>query len=419
MYPFSKLIVSLWFCSVVAAVADDAPLTLEQLIEESLKNNPELRVLSADIAAARGEVTTARTWQNPEFSVSPGARKTSGESALFHSDVGFTQTVEFPGKRALRLAAAKKNVEARRLALDGFRYQLAVQVRRAYYTLLASHEIVAIKELRLTLAKAFLEAAKKKVEGGFAPEFEATKAEVEVVVAQKAVREAQAQHSTASTALNALLGRKPTEPLAVTGALSTGVPLPDLSVLLGQALTRNPSYRIQSTEVERTGLSLQSVRKSRLPDFTVGPNVEYVKGEQTYGFGISLPLPLWDRKQGEIVTATAEQEKAFAELEKLRQEILRDVATAHQNLASAKESLALFTTEFRQKLKTALDAATQSYAEGRTTLLIYLETQRTYFDTQADYFETLQKFYDAQAELEAALGVPLTELQKPTPEKTK
>src|SRR5579883_707138 len=392
-------------------------LTLEAAIRLALENNPDIRVLSADIASARGEVTTARTWQNPEVSVAPGFKTIRDPSTTeFHGDFGLEQTFEWPGKRALRRAVAEKNVAVRQLALAGFRSQLAIQVRRAYFTLLATRGVVELREQKLTLAKSFVDAAKKKVEGGFAPEFEATKAEVEVVGAQRVLREAQARHDAARVTLNALMGRRPTEPLAVTGALGDGVALPNQSMLLEQALAQNPSVRVQEAEAERTGLSLQSIRKSRLPDFKVGPNLEYTRDEQIVGFGLSLPLPFWDKKKGEIATATAEQEKALAELEKLRREILRDVTTASQNLTAAKDSLTFYTPALRDKLKAALDAAAQSYAEGRMPLLLYLESQRTYFDTQADYFETLQKLFEAQAELESAAGASLEQLSQPRTE---
>lgn len=389
-------------------------LTLDAAIRVALTDNPDIRVLAADIASARGEVTTAKTWQNPEVSVAPGFKKVRDPSTTeFHGDFGLDQTFEWPGKRALRRAVAEKNVVVRQLALAGFRSQLAIQVRRAYFTLLATRGVVALREQRLTLAKSFVDAAKKKVEGGFASEFEATKAEVEVVAAQKSLREAQAQQDSARVALNALMGRKPTEPLTVAGTLGDGGALPSQSTLLEQALARNPGVKVQEAEAERTGLSLQSIRKSRLPDFKVGPSVEYTRDEQIVGFGLSLPLPLWDKKRGEIATATAEQEKALAELDKLRREILRDVTTASQNLTAAKESLAFYTPTLRAKLKTALDAAAQGYSEGRTPLLLFLESQRTYFDTQADYFETLQKAFEAQAELESAIGVSLDQLSQP------
>lgn len=388
-------------------------LTLETAIRLALADNPDIRVLAADIAAARGEVTTSKTWQNPELSVEPGFKTFRDTSdTQFHGNFGLDQTFEWPGKRALRRAVAEKNVAVRELALDGFRSQLAIQVRRAYFTLLATREVVALREQRLSLVRSFVDAAKKRVEGGYAPEFEATKAEVEVVTAQKSLREAQAQQDAARVALNALMGRQPTEPVEVAGSLGDHLVLPSQSMLLERALVQNPAVKVQEAEAERTGLSLQSVRKSRLPDFKAGPNLEYTRDEQIFGFGITLPLPLWNNKRGEIVSATAEQEKAVAELDKLRREILRDVTTASQNFTSAEESLAFYTPELREKLKASLDAAAQSYSEGRTSLLLYLESQRTYFDTQADYFDTLQKTFEAQAELESAIGIPLGQLSK-------
>ena len=393
------------------AVPGSHVLTLNAAIRLALENNPDIRVLSADIASARGEVTTAKTWENPEISISPGFKTIRDPSdTQFHGDFGLEQTFEWPGKRALRRALAEKNVAVRQLALAGFRSQLAIQVRHAYFTVLATREVVGLREQRLTLAHSFVDAARKKVEGGFAPEFEATKAEVEVVTAQKSLREAQAKHDAARVTLNTLMGRKPTEPLIVAGALSDGVALPNQFTLLEQALAQNPSIKIQEAEAERTGLNLQSIRKSRLPDFKVGPNLEYTRDEQIVGFGLSLPLPFWDKKKGEIATATAEQQKALAELDKLRREILRDVTTASQNFSAAKDELAFYTPALRDRLKTALDAAAQNYAEGRMPVLLYLESQRSYFDTEADYFETLQKLCEAQAELESAAGASLEQL---------
>lgn len=386
-------------------------LTLDTAVRLALEDNPDIRVLAADIASARGEVTTAKTWQNPEVSLAPGFKTIRDPSTTeFHGDFGLEQTFEWPGKRALRRVVAEKNVAVRQLALAGLRSQLVIQVRRAYFTLLATREVVALREQRLALARSFVDAAKKKFEGGFAPEFEATKAEVEVVGAQKSLCEVQSQQAAARVTLNALMGRKPTEPLTVANALDGTIKLPDQSALLEQALARNPAVKVQEAEAERTGLSLQAIRKSRLPDFKVGPSVEYTRDEQIVGFGLSLPLPFWDKKKGEIATATAEQEKALAELDRLRREILRDATTASQKLAAAQESLAFYTPALRAKLKATLDAAAQGYSEGRTPLLLYLELQRTYFDTQTDYFAMLQKLFEAQAELESAIGFPLDQL---------
>lgn len=388
--------------------------TLEVLISEAWTNNPEVRLFESAVAGARGELITAKTWENPQVSVTPGVFRDAGGN-WGHAGFGFSQTILFPGKRALQRAVAEKTVESRQLALSAFRTQLAIQVHRSFYSLLAARQLVALRERHLELAKSFLESARKKVEGGFAPDFEQTKAEVDVAAGLKSLREAQAEEAVARTALNSLVGRKLDARVTIVGEFSESPSVPDEPALLNHALAQNPSLKIQTAEVERTGLSLALTRKSRLPDFTIGPTVEYQKPEQVYGLGISLPLPLWDKKKGAITTATAEQQRALAELDTLRRDIVREVSSAAHLLAAARESLAIYTPAFRGKLKSALDNASQSYAEGRTSLLVYLETERTYYDTEAAYYETLQRLYDAQAALEAGLGMPLNELEKTKP----
>ncbi|MFO1511955.1 MAG: TolC family protein [Verrucomicrobiota bacterium] len=319
--------------------------TLEVLISEAWTNNPEVRLFESAVAGARGELITAKTWENPQVSVTPGVFRDAGGN-WGHAGFGFSQTILFPGKRALQRAVAEKTVESRQLALSAFRTQLAIQVHRSFYSLLAARQLVALRERHLELAKSFLESARKKVEGGFAPDFEQTKAEVDVAAGLKSLREAQAEEAVARTALNSLVGRKLDARVTIVGEFSESPSVPDEPTLLNHALAQNPSLKIQTAEVERTGLSLALTRKSRLPDFTIGPTVEYQKPEQVYGFGISLPLPLWDKKKGAITTATAEQQRALAELDTLRRDIVREVSSAAHLLAAARESLAIYTPAF-------------------------------------------------------------------------
>jgi len=158
--------------------------TLEQLTSEAWANNPEVRLFEAAVMGAGGELITSKTWNNPDVSFAPGAvhSKESGSPSRtgFHADFGASQTFLFPGRRALQKAVAEKAIESRQLALSAFRTQLAIQVHRLFYRLLAARQFVALRQRHLGLAQSFLEAAKKKVEGGFAPDFEQTKAEVDV-----------------------------------------------------------------------------------------------------------------------------------------------------------------------------------------------------------------------------------------------
>jgi outer membrane protein, heavy metal efflux system len=144
-------------CFAVAVIAcattcgAEAPLlTLSAAIAEAQEHNPEIRALSAAITSAHGELTTAGTWSNPDLATETGVRNIrsgSGSSVSeFHGLYQLSQTIEFPGKRRLRRAVAEKNVEVQELARTGFRNQLTIQVRHAYYTLLVSEEIRILKE---------------------------------------------------------------------------------------------------------------------------------------------------------------------------------------------------------------------------------------------------------------------------------
>ena len=384
--------------------------TLEQLTAEALRNNPELRAFEQSVAAAKGGVRSARTLQNPELTVDPGVRRIQegGKNAdVFHGEFALSQLFKFPGKRALEIAIAQRNVDLAKIALEGFRFQLAAKVRRAFYDELAAARIAETRQQQIESAKTFVESAKKRAEAGYASDFETIKSQADLISANKALRQAQVQITTARVTLNILTGRSASSPLEIAGALDNVQPRGSGGDFVALAMARNPSIRTQTRQAELAGLNLRSTRFARRPDIAIGPSVEYLDREQTYGISVTLALPLWDQKRGAIETATAEQKRVLAELEKTRAEIAGEVTKAAANLQAAKDQLALYTPAFLDQLKAVMARAEESYAQNATTLLIYLDAKRTYFDTLADYYDSLSKVAESRADLESAVGVPL------------
>jgi len=207
--------------------------------------------------------------------------------------------------------------------------------------------------------------------------------------------------------LNTLMGRSPMTRLTFSGSFDKVRPRESLTDYLGLAMARNPAIRTQTRQVELAGLNLRATRLSRHPDVAVGPSIEYLDNEQTYGLGAAFALPLWDQKKGAIETATAEQKKAVAELEKTRAEVAAEVTRAGATLQTANEQLRLYSPAFLDQLKTLMAQAEQGYTQSATTLLIYLDAKRTYFDTLTDYYESLARVAETRSDLESAVGVPL------------
>lgn len=383
---------------------------LEGLTADALRNNPELQVLEQSVAAAKGGVVTARTFQNPELSLAPGMRRTRRESGSlkeFHGELALSQLFKFPGKRALEVALAQRDVQVRELALEAFRFQIAAKVRRAFYEMLGAQRTITVRQEQVESAKVFAESARKRAESGFAGDFETIKSQADLISAKRALAEGEGRVAAARVTLNTLAARSPSAPLHLTGTLANIAPRGGASDFIALAMARNPALRAQQLAAEKADLSLRATRFGRRPDFAVGPSIEYLKDEQTYGLSATVALPLWDRKKGEIQTATAEQQKALAELEKLRAEVRGEVTKSSEALRIAMSQLALYSPAFLEKLKAFVQQAEQGYAQNATTLIICLDAKRTYFGALTDYYEALSKVAENRADLESAVGVPL------------
>lgn len=388
--------------------------SLSSLIEEALEHNPEILVFNASLSKAKGDVVTARTWENPELSVGPGVKRLPDSSEgpgdqFFKGNLEVTQKILFPGKRSLEIAIAKHDLKSASIALEAIRSQLSFKVQKAFYELLGNRAVVDLRENQVEASKNFLASAKKRAASGFGSDFDAIKGEAEYIASQTLLREAQAKATSSKIELNTLLGRDAIQELSLTDKIEeykVPIPFPDL---LGVALNENPSLKVQLLEAQKAGLKVDAARLSRAPDFNVGPFVEYGRDEQVYGFGVSVPLPLWDQKTGAIESSNAEKVKAFGEVEKLKLEITQAVQTTLENFNASKDELSFYSGDFLKRLKSSMNQAQKSYESGGTTFLIFLDAKRTYFDAYASYYEALSKVSSSYSELQSAVGIPLSQ----------
>lgn len=415
MYKKISLLIIMMSVSAFCASAAVQPASLGDLITEALANNPELRVLEAAVESARGGVITATLWQNPEVSLAPGIKSVNGDDGdetTFHLEAEFVQPLRFPGKRAVDKAIAAGTVELQEIALDVLRWQLLQNVRKVFSQLLATTKIIELRREQVESSSLFAEAAQRRAQSGYASDFESARSEAELIAAKKALREAEAVSIGLRVTLNTLLGRNATDDLNITGSLDEDLAPVAISDAVTAAASRNPTLRLVAHQAGLADLSLRAARLERRPDFAVGPSLEYTEEEQVLGLGLSLPLPLWDRKRGVIATATAEQQKALADLTKTRAEISGAAAQAASRYEAARESAALYTPDFLNRLKFAVTQAEHGLANNATTLLIYLDAKKAYFDTLSEYYETLLTIAESRADLESAAGCSLNDLSK-------
>ena len=394
--------------TICAAMADQS-LTLEQAVKRAQQNNPGFRVLESEIEAAEGSKGSAAARPNPNLTVGPGIKHASGagSESSFHGELALEQTFEFPRKRSLRVLLADGDIQLRKLAQEGFAQELRIEVRRAFFRALAAGQVAALRIEQVQSAQTFLQAARKRVEGGYASDFESMKAQADLIAARKALGEAASEVSQSKLRLSALMGSLSDTAFSLEGKLDASTFTSRAVDPVGMALAQNPAVKTRTLLVEISQRNIRAADLVLKPDLSVAPSLEYTRDEQIYGLSLSLPIPVWNRGKGEVRKANGEYRAAQAELEKVKQEVTLSVKEAQEKVRLSEAQLALYTPEFLDGLKSIMQRAEKVYGQSSTTLLIYLESKRSYFESLSDYYEALSAWTESHIDLEAAVGFPM------------
>ncbi len=166
-------------------------------------------------------------------------------------------------------------------------------------------------------------------------------------------------------------------------------------------------------------------KANRWPDPTIGTSLLHTGNEiggpswfqpfypkdrvsNAMGLGVSIPIPLFNRNQGEVAHAKSEQLRADFFAQAARNQVLQDVETAYASFESSRERVRLYEQTYLSRAKESLDIEEFSFRKGAASILDFLDAERTYRAMQLAYREQLAAYVTNVAQLEAAVGSPLT-----------
>lgn len=397
-----------------AAAADETgppPLTIGRCLEISLQNNPLWLSAEQDYQASLARVRQAREIPQPslEFDSDLQPRlfdfRGSGESYL-----GLSQTLELPGRRALRGRIA--SLESREVLADRdlLRLEIVFQVKEAFYAVLLADEKRKYAAQDLELARDFLDKAAAKFEAGDVARVEVVRAGVEASKAATAVKLAETDTLLAKSRLNYLLGRAKMEPLALRGEL-VRPPLPiDPDDLVRRAVRARPE-----AERARAGMAKEEKRKteaalSYLPDIDLGLSRHRIEGQATtWDLTLSVPVPLffWQPARGRMAEAKANLLALRRRAEDLANRIALEVQEASLNARAAEEQIAVFQKDILVRAEESYELIGFSFQEGEIGGIELIDARRTLLELRKAYADALYGYRITLAALERSVGEPL------------
>lgn len=401
-----------------------AVLSIDALVAEALRNNPELKFYEAEIIAAKAGRRTAGLLPNPELTGSIGQKAVSAGGIRDEGvawSVGLMQPFEWPGRMGLRKAIANRDIELAELGYDRFKAALANRVRMLAHAVFGAQEKAAVaaevsgrlRELRQVLVQ--------RDPAGITPLLEARVIEASELTMQRRASETLLSSQAALFELNQLRGVPPETSITVEApSLRFGTP-PPKEALVEMALTNNFEIRMRVTELTQQGFRVALAKNERFAPISVGPMYSEERGgdrERVLAVGVSIPIPLWNRNSGNIETAKARRIQAETSYFVAQREIERKVLEASLTYRTKVAEIEKWRPDAVSHFKEAAELADRHYRLGAVPVATYIELQNQYLEAVDGILSTQSEALTAAGELELLTGVPIpiSESSKGNPE---
>jgi cobalt-zinc-cadmium efflux system outer membrane protein len=411
---FSALVTAACLCA--AARAQPQSFTWEQIRDKFLSANPTLRAQAQSIESSRADEITAGLRPNPQF-----------QNDTTSATIGIYQEFEIAGKRPARLESARLATSISQTVFADTRRTLVFNLRQAFVAALLANSDLDFARDNLSNYQKVIDLNRLMLEQGAISRSDFLKIELQMLQFQTDVDDATLALKTAKATLRALVGASnlPQE-FEVAGDLRA-IPLEkNLSELQQLALSNRPDLKSAETGREKALAELRLAKANRWPNPIIGtsflhtgneiggPNwfqPFYPKGGGSNAMGIgvaSISIPLFNRNQGEVARARSEQLRADFLAQAARNQVLQDVETAYAAFESSRERVRLYEQSYMARAKESLDIEEFSFRNGGASALDFLDAERTYRGTQLAYRQQLAAYLTNLAQLEAAVGAPLT-----------
>lgn len=441
-----------------------APLTLETAVRWALRQNPDLETFDWELRASDAHILQAGLRPNPTLSVEledirltdaattgetwglsaglsglPGlsyeGERESGPDSVFGA-VEFTMTVsqliELGGKRAKRVAVAEREKALVRWDYEIARANVLAGVASAFYDVLAAQATVVQQEALLELAQDITRSINVRVDAGKVSPLEGSKAQIALARTERTLQDARHDLEAARIRLAAWWGESQARFGPAEGTLDALKTPPALETMLA-ALEDNPDLARWPAEVARRESARDLARSQRIVDpelvlglkskgldggdnrgigFDSGGSLSFRRGsaspdrdwDNTLILGLSVPLPVFDRNQGNIAAAEANLAKSAAERRAVEVKVKSALATNLERLRRAYDAVNLLDENVLPQAEMVLEKTRRGYQEGKFSYLDVLDAQRTLYDAQSSRLNEVAAYHQARVTIERLTG---------------
>ena len=385
-------------------------ITIDDLLQTAERFNPRIAQARAAIGVAAGDTWQAGLYPNPSLEFEAEDIPLSGGGlSQSTTTIGILQPIIVSDRRSAAVAGGSARQRARGWDLQRTRRAVFGAIRHQLAEVLYLLEAIRLNGTLRAMAGQTLRIAETRFEARAAPESEVIRARVEADSLEIATGRLRRDLAAAGERLNMLLGGREVPIDRLTLELASTGPQLDLAGLQQRLRERHPSVLAAGERIKAAEHGVDQARAGEHPD---------VAARLAYGFdgemdehileaGLSIPLTIFDRNQGNILKARfeliASKEQARAELNHLRAEL----AAAYQRYMSAREQIPAFEQRIVGAAETSLAQTREGYSAGKLLFGDLLDAQRTLAQARVARLGLVRELNISWAQLHAILGESL------------
>ena len=377
------------------------PLQLADLEKMALEGNPTLAQAEAAIRAAEGRRVQAGLWPNPivgyvgnEFAVRAFGDKSE--------HLGFIeQTIPLGGKlgKSRAIFAQEKNQSEQDAAAQ--KQKILNAVRMLFYQALGAQELIEVRAQLAQLAREAVKTTSELFNLGQADRPDAAQISIEAERAELDLMMAENEREQVWQEISAVIGNPFLKPARVIGELAKGLPTLNQEALLANLIAHSPELKRARIGVERAKAALTRAKAEVAPDLFVrgafGYNRELLEREIALNHRtgpeaaveIGLRLPLWNRNQGGIATATAEMDMAERETRRVELLLRARFAASYRTYLNALRVATQYEKKIIPQAQSAYDLYSANFRQMAAAYPQALIAQRTLLQVRVEYVHAL------------------------------
>ncbi len=377
--------------------------TLVALQEVAQQHNPALVQARLAVRSAEGQQLQAGLYLNPRvgwYAGDMGLEQTSGQQGAF-----VEQELITARKRQLAAATAGHGVTAARHRLDAEHWRVMNAVRNGFYNVLIAQRTVEIQTRLLQVARDAQDITARSRALQEVTEADVLQASIEAQQADVSLFQARNRYRAAWFQLVTVVGRPDLPHAPLTGDVRSDLPDIRWDDGLQQLLSLSPELAQSRARLEQARCNLAWQLALGRPNVTLYVGVKHdeaVRDVLTDAV-MALPLQLFDRNQGNILSARADLAAALREVERVELDLRNRFVTAFEQYSNARYEVDVYRTSLLKKAQQSLDLIAIGYREGEFSYLSLLTAQRTYFSANLEYLASLQRLWTQAVSLDGFL----------------